>query len=591
MGAVALVALCAPGAALAGSYSWSQPAEFSGANNPEQKYGRTSWTYYSGSPGGLTALSCSGGSCSGGGVSMSGGGSLVMNVPGVARSATVGWADPFTQTQSFSTSGSIDITAGVCSSWDLVDSSGHTLVSGLATGGSLNSGDTLPPGGAIYLTVNGGASCQASVSLGISAATPTVSVTSPVNGSTFTNGEPQFSGIASTAFNASNTVAVRIYSGSSTSGSLVQTVNAAVGSDGSFSVVPSSPLPNGQYTVQASQDDPAGQTNFSVPASFYLNITSPPISLNSLGSKPLLSSSPTFTGTAGTRGIDARSVQIDVYSGSSPTGALVQQDQGSVNSDGTFSVRSSPLADGRYTAIAGQTAGNTRGFSSPMTFRIKAHGPATTLAYPAKGGWDLRADVRFFGQAGTVVGDTPSVVVELWRGKLAKGRVIGKLHIPVRGPTWSGSWPKGRLPNGTYTARVMQTDDAGHTTLTAPHTFSIVTAPTTIGLLVSVSRSAKATIPINCLAFPGNSCTGTVLVVTQGSFRTTSGGPAGQLRVLFAYVTIQGNQTRLVSGRVPGLVAAVLRRGKLVKVRVTTSLTWSGGTTRADSGIRQLKIQ
>src|SRR5207248_1255447 len=82
---------------------------------------------------------------------------------------------------------------------------------------------------------------------------------------------------------------------------------------------------------------------------------------------------------------------------------------------------------------------------------------------------------------------------------------------------------------------------------------------------------------------PGNSCAGTVLVVTQGSFRTTTGGPAGQLRVLFAYVTIQGNQTRLVSGRVPGLVAAVLRRGKSVRVRVTTSLTWSGGTTHAAS--------
>jgi hypothetical protein len=214
-----------------------------------------------------------------------------------------------------------------------------------------------------------------------------------------------------------------------------------------------------------------------------------------------------------------------------------------------------------------------------------------TLSYPANRGWDLRANVRFFGQAGTGIGDTPQVIVELWKGKKAKGKVIGKLHIPVRGPTWSGAWPKGKLPNGTYTARVKQTDDAGHTTLTAPHTFSILTAPTTIGLLVSVNRAGKATIPINCLAFPGNSCTGTVLVVTQGSFRTTTGGPAGRLQVLFAHVTIQGNQTRLVSGRVPGLAAAVLRRGKSVKVRVTTSLTWSGGTTHADSATRQLKIE
>ena len=573
MGAVALVALCAPGAALAGSYSWSQPGDFTGAN-PEQKYGQPSWQYNLGSGGSIS----------------SDGTNLVMQAD-VGQSPMLAWHDPFGQPQALSISGSIALN-GVCVSWALTDSSGRTLASGQATGGSLSSSDTLNPGGGIFLTLNGGVGCMADVTMGIGAGTPNVSVTNPSSGSTFTNGVPEFSGVASAAFDASQTVAVRLYSGSSTSGSLVQTQNASVGPGGSYSVVPSSQLSNGQYTVQASQDDPAGQTNFSAPVTFNLAITGPGITLNSLGSRPLLSSSPTFTGRAGTRGIDTRSVQINVFSGSSATGARVQQYQGSVNSDGTFSVRASPpLADGRYTAVAGQAAGNTRGFSSPMTFRIKAHGPATTLAYPAKGGWDLRADVRFFGQAGTVVGDTPSVVVELWRGKRAKGRVIGKLRIPVRGPTWSGTWPKGRLANGTYTARVVQTDDAGHTTLTAPHTFSIVTAPTTIGLLVSVGRSGKATIPINCLAFPGNSCTGTVLVVTKGSFRTTSGGPAGQLRVLFAYVTIQGNQTRLVSGRVPGLAAAVLRRGKSVTVRVTTSLTWSGGTTHADSAIRQLKIQ
>lgn len=592
LGAVALVALCAPGAALAGTYSWNQPGEFSGANNPEQKYGRASWSYYSGSPGGLSPLACSGGSCTGGGVSMSGGGSLVMQA-GVGSSATVGWADPFTQTQGVSIGGSIDLSAGVCGTWSLTDSSGRTLALGAVVGNTpVSAGDTLSPGSAIYLTMTGAVGCVANVSLGISTGTPIVSLTSPSNGSTFTNGEPQFSGSASTAFNASNTVGVRIYSGSSTSGSLVQTLNAAVGPSGSYSVVPSGQLSNGQYTVQASQDDPAGQTNFSAPVTFNLNVTGPGLTLNSLGSKPLLSSSPTFTGRAGTRGVDSRSVQIDIYSGSSATGAVVQHDQGSVDADGSFSVRaSSPIADGRFTAVAGQTAGDTRGFSSPMTFRIKAHGPALTLSYPAKGGWNLRADVRFFGRAGTVVGDTPRVLVELWRGKKAKGKVIGKRYISVRGPTWSGTWPRGRLRNGAYTARVMQTDDAGHTTLTAPHTFSIVTAPTTIGFLVSVGKSGKATIPINCLAFPDNTCSGTVLVVTKGNFRTTTGGPAGRLRVLFAYVRMQGNQTRLVGGRVPGLVAAVLRRGKSVKVRVTTSLTWSGGMTHTNSAIRQLKIQ
>jgi hypothetical protein len=44
VGATTLLALCAPGVALAGSYNWNQPGDFTGAN-PEQKYGRPSWSY------------------------------------------------------------------------------------------------------------------------------------------------------------------------------------------------------------------------------------------------------------------------------------------------------------------------------------------------------------------------------------------------------------------------------------------------------------------------------------------------------------------------------------------------------------------
>jgi hypothetical protein len=565
VGALALLALCAPGTALAGFYSWSQPGDFTGAN-PEQKYGQPSWSYSSTGGGSVTGSS--------GGVTMT---------AGLLQSATVTWHDPFPPGQPVTVTNSSSISNPLS---DLCVGGSLTL-SGVSNGQAT---------GNVSLTLNGGAtvsggSCTANVSIGIGSATPTVTVSNPSNGSTFTNGLPQFSGTASTAFNASNAVTVRVFSGGSTSSPLAQTLTATAGPGGAYSVVPSGTLANGLYTVQASQDDPLGQTNYSVPVSFYLNISGPGLTLNSLGSKPLLSSSPTFTGRAGTRAVDSKSVQIQIYSGSSATGPVVQQDQGSVNSDGSFSVHaSSPLADGPYTAVAGQAAGSTRGFSSPMTFRIKAHAPALTLAYPVKGGWDLSRRLTFLGQAGTGVGDTPSVVIELWKGKRAKGHLVGKFHIPVRGPNWSAVWPK-RLPNGPYTVRVMQTDDAGHTTLTAARTFSAVTSPTTVGLLATVNRSGRASIPINCLAPPGSICTGTVLVLTSASFRTTSGGPAGRLRILYAYVSIPTGQTKLVTGRVPGFVRAVLRGGKSVTVRVKTSLTWSGGTTHASAANRRLKIE
>ena len=75
-------------------------------------------------------------------------------------------------------------------------------------------------------------------------------------------------------------------------------------------------------------------------------------------------------------------------------------------------------------------------------------------------------------------------------------------------------------------------------------------------------------------------------MVTKKRFRTTRGGPAGQLRVLFAYVSIPGSQTRFVTGLVPGSVASVLRRLRFVTVRVAASL--AGNATRNASADMKL---
>jgi hypothetical protein len=559
---MALLALCAPGAALAGSYTWNQPGEFTGAN-PEHKYGQPSWSY-----------DHSGGSIS------SDGTSLVMS-PNANQSVTLTWTSPFGQAQGIAIGGSISFPLlGVCP-WSLTDSNGQTLASGVGPlAGSLSSLDTVAPGETLSLTVSAVAvGCTADVSMGIAANTPAISLSSPTNNAVFLNGIPQFSGTASTAFDAANGVVVNVYS---STGALVQTLTTTAGPGGSFSVAPSGPLPNGLYSAVASQEDPFGQVNSSAPVTFTLGIVAPPISLNSLGGAPLTGSSPTFSGRAGTRSVDANSVSVSI----DPSGSSnpVQTLTASVNPDGSFSVPvSSPLADGRYTAVAKQSSFGTAGFSGPVTFRIKAHGPDLTLTYPAHTGWFAGKRITFSGQAGTALGDTSEVDVQLWQGRRAQGKAIGTLHIPVRGSTWSGTWPV-RLPYGKYTAIATQADDAGHTTTAPAHTFSLLKhPPTTIGFPVSLSRSRKATVPVACLASTGKTCTGTVLVVTKKSFRTKAGGPAGPLRVLFAYVSIPGQQTRFVTASVSGSVASVLRRQRSTMVRVTASLS-----NRAASAFRQL---
>ena len=82
---------------------------------------------------------------------------------------------------------------------------------------------------------------------------PAVSLTSPPDGSSTTNSTPTFSGAAGTAAGDSSSITVKIFSGSGTGGSPVQTLNTTA--DGGAYSVNSEPLAPGTYTAQAEQTD------------------------------------------------------------------------------------------------------------------------------------------------------------------------------------------------------------------------------------------------------------------------------------------------------------------------------------------------
>ncbi len=577
--AAALAALCAPQAALAGSYSWSQPGDFSGTQGA-LKYRQPSWYYDAGSPSSsLTPLTYSGGTWSdvlGDSVSVSEG-DLIMHAATLSA-VTVEWSDPFGSTQP------VTVTyTHSASCLSVTDQNGNAVASGAAITGSL------------YATVSGGATlgCSEDLQVQLEATTPAVTLTTPANGAAILPGAPQFAGIASTAFDASGLVAVNIYAG----GSLVQTLTAPVGAGGSYSVTAASSLPSGTYTAQAEQEDPVGQANFSAPVTFTVSSSVGPsapssaITLDSPGSKPLLTSTPTLTGTAGTQPTDANQAALLVYSGSGASGSPERVLMGSVGSGGRFAVQVTPaLSDGAYTAYAAQS--NTSGgvsFSSPVEFRVKVHPPALTLAYPGKDGAVPRSSLFFSGQAGSDLGDSATVTVELWRGPRARGKALGKTTARVQGSSWSLQWPH-RLADGRYAIRAQQVDDAGHTTLTSAHSFSVVPGPPTIGSVVSLAHSDRAGVRVSCLPRAQGACRGTVLVVSSQSLRTTPGGPAGPLRVLFAYVTIPAGQTAVVRSTTAAEVARALRGAGQVTVRVTVALRHGSGPRSSVAAERVLKI-
>jgi hypothetical protein len=409
------------------------------------------------------------------------------------------------------------------------------------------------------------------LSLSVGGTAPSVSITSPANGASV-SGE-SFAGKASTGFGAVSRVTLRVCRGSDSScpaASAVQSMTAPVQSDGGWSVAPTSQLADGTYTAQAEQDDLVGDSGLSAVTTFKLS-TPPPIKLtiNPLGSLPLTTSTPTLSGTAGIAPGDSPAL-VTIYSGGSASGSAVRTLTAPVSDAGTWLAQVTPgLADGRYTAIAAQfvSGGMTR-VSSSVTFTIDALVGTGQLSIeqPGAGATVQQSALRFGGSASTAPGAARTVTVTLWKGEAANGKSLGTATAASNGSTWVTTWGH-KLALGYYTAQASQTTAAG-TVRTSTDTFLLTPIPEVVGGTVSLSRGRVASVAITCNAPAGEVCTGTVLVATAAMYQPTPGGPRGQARLIFAYVSIPGGQTVTVRRTVSEQLWRALRHRASVKVTV-----------------------
>jgi len=612
----ACAALCAPAAAATG-FSWSQPGDFtatgSGAN-PEQKYSQRSWSYSASSAtlGFANSFAGVGGKYTGWvdsssspttwiGVPAAGGATTVQMVPAEGKSVALTWTAP--AAEQVTVSGTVTepnaapgLLAGCGTSWSLSNVPG---ASGTATGTIASTQVQVSASKKLVLTVTDAshgvispytASCDdTEVSLSITAPAPAsaITLTGPTANQTFTAGEPTFAGAAGDGIGYDGQVKVRVYSGSSASGAPVQTLTTAE-SSGSWSV-PANPLQNGTFTAQAQQDDVLGNADLSSPVTFAIaNPSAPTVTLNSPGS-PFTTPTPALTGTAGTAAGDA-SVEVAIAPASQPAD-VVRAVQATVAPGGGFTAQViRALPDGQYQATASQSGtADALGQSAPVLFSIKVHAPAVTLTSPGAGASLAQRGATFSGAAGTVYGDSSTVLVSLWHGTSTKGKPLGTVRARVTGTTWSVTWPH-QLALGLYTVQASQSDDAGHTSHTAARTFLAVPSSTTIGDGVTLTRSGTAYLSISCLAPTGSYCRGTVLVVTAKAYAPIRGGPTGQVRVLFAYVDIPGGQAGIARRPVSGAVKRLLERKAPLAVRVVATLASGSGKPVTNTGTRTLKI-
>jgi large repetitive protein len=392
---------------------------------------------------------------------------------------------------------------------------------------------------------------------------PVVTLTQPANGATVSSTTPSFAGVAGAAAGDSASVTVKVYAGSSTSGTPVQTLSATRGANNNYSVNASSALAAGTYTAQAEQQDAGGNTGLSSANTFTVpDVGAPVVTLTQPANGATVSSTtPSFSGVAGSAAGDSSLVTVKVYAGSSASGTPVQTLSATRQADNSYSVgASAPLADGTYTARAEQldAAGNT-GLSSANTFTVPdLVAPAVTLSQPANGATLSTSLPSFAGAAGAAPGDLANVTVKVYAGSNATGTPLQTLSATRQGNSYSVN-ASAPLANGTYTAQAEQSDVGGNTGLSSASTFAI----------------SDTTAPVVTLTQPAN---GSTLVTPTPSFAGVAGSAAGDS----ASVTVKVYAGSSASGTPVQTLSATRQADSSYAVNASSALAEGTYTAQAE---------
>jgi Bacterial Ig-like domain len=355
-----------------------------------------------------------------------------ITVDETAPSLALTKVDGISQSFPYYTNGTVTTIGGTCGS----ASGDNPTVTWSITGGATESSSTSCSSGTWSATLTaalsaagnyvvsatqddeaGNTGSSGNQSIIIDTAAPTLAIASPTNNGYTNSQTPTISGTAgtqaadSTHSADSSTVTVKIYAGSTTGATLQETLTAGVSAGGSWSV-PATTLPaNGQYTVQATQTDGAGNTGTSGANTFVIDTVAPaPAVTGPTDGATGVSTTPTLSGTAGTQAADAThsadasTVTVKVYQGAGTGGTLVQTFSGViVDGSGAWSLNvTTALGSGiQYTAEVTQTDGAGNSGSGAGTFTTK--GASLTCTLSATGDTYIRQTDPTHGSATTMV--------------------------------------------------------------------------------------------------------------------------------------------------------------------------------------------
>jgi len=317
-----------------------------------------------------------------------------------------------------------------------------------------------------------------------------IDILDPVGGSAISDSQPEITG--TTAPDTEVTIVI-----TDEAGDEVETLVTTSDENGMWSVTPTSPLDDGNFTITATVENPAGLPTTDT-IGFTVDTVAPDFSLDSPTDGAVIASGqPAFSGT-GEPGID---VTVEIFD---DVGILVETLVTTVDAMGMWTVTpSAPLADGAYSATAaGTDAAGNETTDGPVDFQILTVGPSTTITQPAPG-------TVTNNQSPTITGTSdPGATVEVF----VDGVSIGETTADENGD-WTIDLTT-LLPEGEHTIGARATDGLG---LEGPITEVTITVDLTAPTVVITSPSGTGTIPGPTITISGTAEPGaTVEIFVDG---------------------------------------------------------------------------
>jgi hypothetical protein len=362
---------------------------------------------------------------------------------------------------------------------------------------------------------------------------------------------PAISGTAGTG-PGDSAVTIERFQGAAADGVADITLTATPGQSGAYTVAPAVDLAEGSWTVRAKQSDSTG-TTAAGPLTFTVDTVAPALGITSPAVDAALpTSTPVFTGRAGTAAGDAESVSLTL------TGPVSRSLQTRRDSGGAFQVGTSALPDGRYRIVAAQqdAAGNI-GQSSPVSFTLDTVAPAGVFT---GGPLPARSGTR------TVAFEFGADEAATFRCELDGVALAGPCASPL---------VLAALPAGGHELAAVAVDAAGNEDPTPARLRFAIDVPPRIGVAgkVSMSRRGAVSLVLKCpTAQALGPCAGRLTLRRPGR---------ALLRKPIPFRIRPGGQVR-VRGRLTPAATRLLRRdGELAVQFVLVGVDGRGNVGRA----------